>query len=855
MKAKQLRETFTEFFEAREHALIPSSSLIPHDDSLLFTNSGMVPFKSFFLGNETSPFKRATTVQKCVRAGGKHNDLDEVGRTSRHLTFFEMLGNFSFGDYFKDEAIPMAWEFFTEILGLDSERLWVTVHETDDEAADIWETIVGVSPDRIQRLDADNWWRMADTGPNGPCSEIFWDMGPEYGPSGGPANALAEDRYIEIWNLVFMQFDQQTDGTQIPLPNPSIDTGAGLERVLLVLQGVDSVWLTDEFQILLSRVKEICNIVDKDHENFISLQILADHARSTTFLTNDGVVPSNEDRGYVLRRIIRRAVRHAYLLGVNEPVMGRLAEAVVDLMGDAYPELVENSSHIKKILEREEIGFRQTLTTGMAILDGHLLQLESGDSLNGEVAFQLHDTYGFPIELTQEITAEKGITVDQKSFEAAMAEQRDRARKDFSNKEKNQNDNSHFQRILEEHGPSDFVGYEKVRIESRILFVDSNSVILDQTPFYAEAGGQVGDRGIIEGEQGKAEIIDTVYGAVGQHRHIIGSLVGEFQIGEKVVAKIDEVHRLAVQRHHTGTHLLHWALREVLGDHVKQQGSWVGAERLRFDFSHFESMTQEQIREVEDLANEEIFSGAGVAMLETGMTEAKKMGAIAFFGEKYGERVRVLKAGNNSVELCGGTHVKHLSDVGPVKIVTEGSIGSNIRRIEAVAGSASLNLLRDTESILGESADLLGVPSTNMVEALIKRLREMDELQGEINTLRAAATQGYANDLIENAVDGVIVQKISGLRRDELRDLVMNLRSKEEVKVVVLGTVTENGGVSIAAGVSDTEISDAGELLSGASKIIKGGGGKGKDFAMIGGKNAEALSNALEAIRDLLDKA
>jgi alanyl-tRNA synthetase len=855
MKAKQLRETFTEFFEARGHVSAPSSSLIPHDDSLLFTNSGMVPFKSFFLGNETSPFKRATTVQKCVRAGGKHNDLDEVGRTSRHLTFFEMLGNFSFGDYFKDEAIPMAWEFFTEVLGLDSERLWVTVHESDDEAAEIWENSVGISPDRIQRLDEDNWWRMADTGPNGPCSEIFWDMGPDYGPSGGPANTKAENRYIEIWNLVFMQFDQQTDGTQILLPNPSIDTGAGLERVLLVLQGVDSVWLTDEFQILLSRVKEICNIGGKDHDNLISLQILADHARSTTFLTNDGVVPSNEDRGYVLRRIIRRAVRHAYLLGVNEPIMGRLAEAVVDLMGDAYPELVENSAHIKKILEREEGGFRQTLTTGISILDGHLVELERGDSLNGEVAFQLHDTYGFPIELTQEITAEKGIVVDLKSFETAMTEQRDRARKDFSNKEKNQNDNSQFQRILDEHGPSDFVGYEEMRIESKVLFIDHDSIILDRTPFYAEAGGQVGDTGTIEGKNGKAEIVDTVYGAVGQHRHIIGSLVGEFQTGEKVVAKIDEAHRLAVQRHHTGTHLLHWALRQVLGDHVKQQGSWVGAERLRFDFSHFESMTQEQIRQVEDIANREIFSGADVTILETGMSEAKKMGAIAFFGEKYGEEVRVLKAGNNSIELCGGTHVNHLSDVGPVKIVTEGSIGANIRRIEAVAGSASLNLLRDTESTLGETADLLGVPSTNMVEALQKKLREMDQLQDEINDLRAAATRGYVDELARNVVDGIIVQKISGVRRDELRDLVMSLRLVEEVKVVVLGTVTENGGVSIAAGVSDTGAADAGELLSSASKIINGGGGKGKDFAMIGGKNAEALPSALNAIRDLLEKA
>ena len=854
MKAKQLRKTFIEFFEDSGHTLVPSSSLIPHDDSLLFTNSGMVPFKSYFLGNEPPPFQRATTVQKCVRAGGKHNDLEEVGRTTRHLTFFEMLGNFSFGDYFKDEAIPMAWEFFTEVLGMDKDRLWVTVHDTDDEAAEIWQNIVGVPSDRIQRLDNDNWWRMADTGPNGPCSEIFWDMGPDYGPDGGPANTEAEDRYIEIWNLVFMQYNQQEDGTQIPLPNPSIDTGAGLERLLSVLQGVDAVWETDEFQILLSSVVEICQIQSKPEENLVSLQILADHARSTTFLANDGVVPSNEDRGYVLRRIIRRAVRHAHLLGVDQPIMGRLADAVIDLMGDAYPDLEDNRSHVTKILEREETGFRQTLETGISILDKHLTELGNGQSISGEVAFQLHDTYGFPIELTQEITDERGVKVDFESFADLMAEQRERGRKSLTSKEDIQTTNTDFQKILDEHGPSDFVGYEIGEIEAQVLYNDGESIILDRTPFYAEAGGQVGDQGTIKGKNGIVHISNTVYGAIGQHRQIIDSSKGELQVGDKVLATIDETHRLAVQRHHTGTHLLHWALREVLGDHVKQQGSWVGAERLRFDFSHFEPLTQEQIERIEDLTNAEVFSDANIETIQTNMQEAKKMGAIAFFGEKYGEEVRVLKAGNNSTELCGGTHVRHLSDVGPVRIITEGSIGSNIRRIEAVAGSATVNLLRAQDSILGESAELLGVPAVNIIDALEKRLHEMQQLQSEVDELRETASRQHMTELAASAVDGVIVQRIEGVRREELRNLVMGLRVIPEIRIAVIGTITENGGVSIAAGVSETCTANAGDVLSEAAKLIKGGGGSGEKFAMIGGKDPEALQKALNSISDLLEK-
>ena len=484
MKARELRSAFTTFFEKRGHEVVPSSSLIPHDDTILFTNAGMVPFKNYFLGIENPPYKRATTVQKCVRAGGKHNDLDEVGRTSRHLTFFEMMGNFSFGDYFKEDAIPLAWEFFTKVLKLDPERLWVTVHHTDDEAAQIWEEKVGVPPDRIQRLGEDNWWRMADTGPNGPCSEIFWDKGEKYGPPGGPENPASDERYVEIWNLVFMQYDQQADGEQIPLPKPSIDTGAGLERVLSVIQNVDAVWELDEFQTLLEAAEAITGVT-KDYENstLVSLQILVDHARSSSFLISDGVIPSNEDRGYVLRRIVRRAVRHAYLLGVEKPIMSDLADAVITLMDDAYPDLAENKNLIKDALQREEEGFRRTLSAGMKILEGHLSQVNESEELSGAVAFQLHDTYGFPMELTQEIAAERKIPINIEQFNNEMTLQRERGKADSSLKGNSSNLNSQLQKAIEKLPATSFKGYSEHESISKVLYLDNDFLVLDQTPF------------------------------------------------------------------------------------------------------------------------------------------------------------------------------------------------------------------------------------------------------------------------------------------------------------------------------------------------------------------------------------
>ena len=850
MKARELRSAFTTFFEKRGHEVVPSASLIPHDDTILFTNAGMVPFKNYFLGIENPPYRRATTVQKCVRAGGKHNDLDEVGRTSRHLTFFEMMGNFSFGDYFKEEAIPLAWEFFTDVLQLDPERLWVTVHHTDEEAAQIWEQKVGVPPDRIQRLGEDNWWRMADTGPNGPCSEIFWDKGEKYGPPGGPENPASDERYIEIWNLVFMQFDQQSDGEQIPLPRPSIDTGAGLERVLSVMQNVDAVWELDEFQTLLEAAEAITGVAkDSENSTLVSLQILVDHARSSSFLISDGVIPSNEDRGYVLRRIVRRAVRHAYLLGVEKPIMSELADAVITLMDDAYPDLAENKNLIKDSLQREEEGFRRTLSAGMKILEGHLSEVNENESLSGEVAFQLHDTYGFPMELTQEIAAERKIAINLEQFNDAMALQRERGKADLSLKGNSTIADSVLQKAVEKLPATSFEGYIEHETTSKVLHLDNDFVVLDKTPFYAEAGGQVGDTGTITNENGTLVIGNTTAMPSGHYLHTIEQINGEIKTGDVVTAMIDSKRRLEIQRHHTGTHLLHWALRTVLGDHVKQQGSWVGPERLRFDFSHFASLTKEEIEQIEDLVNKEVFSGSSVEIVETTMKDAKELGALAFFGDKYGDDVRVLKAGEHSVELCGGTHVHNLSDIGPIKILSEGSIGSNIRRIEAISGLGTIGLIRSQQNLIEEASTNLGVPSSSLIEGVAKKNREIEELMLELGGLRTSVLKNSLSTLLDQAQGGIIAEQIDGVGRNDMRDLIGSLCGSEGIKAVILGVALDGGGVALAAGVPPGSKLDASELIAESTKLIKGGGGKGKEFAMAGGKDSAALDKAIHLAR------
>ena len=853
MEARDVRRKFTEFFTSRGHVAVPSASIIPHDDSLLFTNSGMVPFKPFFQGSEKPPWLRATTVQKCVRAGGKHNDLDEVGRTARHLTFFEMMGNFSFGDYFKEDAIPFAWELLTETLGLPADKLWVTVHLTDDEAEDIWADKVGVPRSRIQRLDEDNWWRMADTGPNGPCSEIFFDLGPEYGPDGGPLNPDADARFVEIWNLVFMQFDQQPDGSQVPLPKPSIDTGAGLERVLTVLQGVGSVWETDEFVRLLAKASELSGVADGvDPKSDVSLRILADHARSTTFMINDGVFPSNEDRGYVLRRIMRRAIRHAYLLGVTRPILSELVGTVVEIMGEDYPELRENEASIRHIVEHEEVRFRETISTGLTILDNELRALDDDSALPGRVAFTLHDTHGFPLELTQEIVEERGRSVDVDGFTTAMDEQRSRARADQQSKS-GDIDVSTFVALSDHHGPTEFVGRDHlVDVSASVVWVGDHGIVLNRTPFYAESGGQIGDTGDLVGPGGSITVTDTTYGVPGLILHHVDSGPNGLSVGDSVVASIDVERRAAIRRNHTGTHLLHSALRRALGDHVQQQGSWVGPDHLRFDFSHFESVTPKQIREIEDLVNADVFENPATTHVEMSMDDAKRKGAIAFFGDKYGETVRVLEAGANSIELCGGTHVHALGDIGPLKIVSESSIGSNIRRVEAVTGMATVELLRKEEAALARAAELVGVPVDDVLLGIERRVAELAAARKELAAAKRRSAVDRAPTLASEAVDGVLVARVEDLDRDSLRELAVAVRD-QGVASVALGTALESGGVALASAVSDESPLHAGEWIADAAKLVGGGGKKNPDVSVVGGRNSEQLDAALELIRHAVD--
>jgi len=849
MKANELRRVFTEFFVERGHLEIPSASLIPHDDSLLFVNSGMVPFKPFFQGEEKPPQNRAVTVQKCVRAGGKHNDLDEVGRTSRHLTFFEMMGNFSFGDYFKELAIPLAWEFFTEVLKLDPERLWVTVHLSDDEAEAIWRDTVGLPPERIQRLDEDNWWRMADTGPNGPSSEIFWDKGPAYGADGGPAHG-GEERFVEIWNLVFMQFETDEAGESRPLPKPSIDTGAGLERILSVLQGKDSVFEIDEMARLVETAERVTGYrLGHDEGSDLALRVLAEHARTMTFLISDGVFPSNEDRGYVLRRIMRRAVRFAYLLGVTDLVTPKLVDAVVEIMAEDYPELNTNHELVLSVVEREETQFRRTLATGSTILDEHLGSLQPGGELPGSVAFLLHDTYGFPVEVTAEVVAERGFTVDQAGFVVEMAAQRARAK--AARRQSSQiADLDQIQTLLDTSGQTDFVGRgELVDVPATILAVtgdagSSASVFLDRSPFYAESGGQIGDTGTITTGTGVATVTDTVYAVPGVHRQVVDMVEGELQPGQQATVTVDVERRNAIRRHHTATHLLHWALRQVLGDQVKQQGSMVGPDRLRFDFSHFDPLTPEQIARIEDMVNEQILANPAAEHPEVTRAEAEEMGAIAFFGDKYGDLVRVLRAGP-SLEFCGGIHVTALGDIGLVKIVSEGSIGSNLRRVEAVAGAAAIELLRAEQQVVDSTANLLNVPRGDVIDGVAKRVAEIKALKDELRAVKASLALGQAAELAVGAVDGIVVARVDGLGRNEMKDLAVAVRNRDGVRAAVIGGAPDGGGAALVAAVRPDGGLEAGALIADGAKAIKGGGGKGAEVAMAGGKDPSGVDEAL----------
>ena len=853
--------------------MVPSASLIPHDNTLLFTNSGMVPFKPYFVGDETPSYVRATSVQKCVRAGGKHNDLEDVGRTNRHFTFFEMLGNFSFGDYFKSEAIQWAWELVTEEFGLDPSRLWVTVHETDDEAAKIWEEVVGISPERVQRLgDKDNFWQMADTGPCGYNSEIFWDLGPEHGSVGGPA--VSEDRYVELWNLVFMQFDQRPDGTRVPLPRPCIDTGAGLERWLAVLQGVPTVWDTDSFRPLIAAAERVTGVqygTFPGTEQDVSLRILAEHGRTMTFLVADGVVPSNEERGYVLRRIIRRAVRHAFLLGAEDPVTPALVDATVDVMGDAYPDIVKQHDLIRSVVEREEERFRQTLARGIELLDGVLAR---GD-VSGLDAFFLHDTLGFPVDLTREIAEERDHIVDIAGFEARMAEQRTRAKEAHrAAGGKTDAPVEIYRELLEEIGPIEFTGRQEYETGSakvralvvggeRMAHVDPGTtvdVVLDRTPFYAESGGQVGDTGTISTVAGaQVRVLDTQYGLPGLvvHRGTIEQ--GTVAEGDEATAAIAGARRDAIRRNHTATHVLHWALREVLGTHVKQAGSMVAPERLRFDFSHHEAVTQSQLDAVEDLANREIISDAPVRHYETTKEHAESLGAIAFFGDKYGDLVRVLEAGNHSIELCGGTHVHALGFIGPVKIVSEQSIGANLRRIEAVTGEYSLARIHDEEVELRTLAHALKVSPAELPERVARLSEQVKMLHDELAAERSKQAGAEAQMLAASAVDGVVVVRRDGLSNDDLRQLATATRAALGEGIVALVGLSPDGakaGLAVALGKQLVVAgASAAEIARDAAQALGGGTAKNAELVVGGGPNVGAVDDALERLRAAVSAA
>jgi alanyl-tRNA synthetase len=853
VRADDLRRAFVRFFEERGHTVVPSAGLIPtHPTAPLFTNSGMMQFVPYFLGEQAAPYPRATSVQKCVRLSGKHNDIAELGRTRRHLTFFEMLGNFSFGDYFKEQAIPMAWELTTEVVGFDGDRLWITVHDDDDEAEAIWHESVGVPMERIQRLGAENFWEMGETGPCGPSSEIHLDCGPEWGEQGGPAHG-GGDRYVEFWNLVFPQYYRHPDRSLSDLPRKGIDTGAGLERWQMLLDGTPSVFETDVLAALVDEAQSITGRrLGADDQTDVALRILADHARTMTFLVSDGVVPSNEDRGYVLRRVIRRAVRFAHRLGVERAVTPALVAKVVDLMGDAYPELRRNAEVVTMSVEREEDRFRRTLASGSALLDEALGELDGG-ALPGDVAFKLHDTFGFPLEITAEVAAERGVDVDVEGFEAAMAEQRRQSRARPAVGTRAEGDDA-YRELLDEFGTTEFVGYAEGETDSRVLAGlprpdGTVEVFLDRTPFYAEAGGQVGDTGEIVTPTGRLEVVDATYALPGLHRHVARVVDGEVVVGQDAHAAIDQHRRDYVKRNHTGTHLLHWALREVLGDHVHQQGSLVAPDHLRFDFSHYGQPTPEELAAVEDLANAEVLANETVRTYETTRDHAEEIGAMAFFGDKYGEVVRVVEAGRNSLELCGGTHVRALGDIGPIGITGEGSIGANVRRISGTTGTGTLERLRKDGRTLAEAARALGVRPDELLDGLERTLEQVRFLRKEVEGLRRSAATSGAAELAAEAVDGVVVARRDGVTPPELKDLATAVRDQPGVRGVVLAGAPPKGGVSLIAAVRRDSGLDASVLLAEASKAVGGGAPKDPHLAQGGGRSPEHIDAALDLAR------
>jgi alanyl-tRNA synthetase len=861
MDANELRAAFTRYFVDRAHTAVPSASLIPHDPSVLFTIAGMVPFKPYFVGDEAAPWPRATSVQKCFRT----LDIEVVGTDTYHCTFFEMLGNFSFGDYFKEEAIPMAWQLLTEVFGLDGDRLWVTVHDDDDEAEEIWIDKVGFPRGRIQRMgDADNFWAMGDTGPCGPDSEIFIDKGAAYGAEGGPKFG-GEQRFVELWNLVFMQFNRDADGTRVELPRKNIDTGAGLERILPILQGHDSVFDTDLFAPIIEAAASIVGTAyGRDDRTDVALRVMADHSRAMSMLVADGVLPANEGRGYVLRRVVRRAVLAARRLGVEKSVTPTLVRAATEVLGTAWPALVENNDVILSVLEREEAGFDRTLRAGLGRLEEAFATGEK--VLGGDVAFTLHDTHGFPVELTEELARDAGVELDRAGFEEAMAAQRTRAR--AAARSAKVGDESAYRTLLESEGTTQFVGRAAAQYEvpARIVGVlsgtsadagdgDSDAagavveIFLDQTPFYAEGGGQVGDTGTIVTETGRADIYDTVYALPGLIAHK-ARVTGELVLGQDALAAIDVPRREAIRRNHTATHLLHAALRTVLGDHVRQQGSLVAPDRLRFDFSHHGAMTTEELDTVFGLANDAVLTDAPVETTETSLQEAERMGALRFFDDKYGETVRVIAAGGTSLEFCGGIHVDSLGQIGPISLVSEESIGSNKRRIFAVTGRAALDRATAREHLVRSAAGLLRTEPDELLASLDRLLARQREAEKELSKLRQQSSESVATELAKSAVEGIVVGRQNSLEADALRALAQAVHRHEGVRAVALGGSPD--GVKVALVVVTDGEPDAKNVVQALGAIVGGGGGGSPQLAVAGGKDVSRVDEALAEARRLL---
>jgi alanyl-tRNA synthetase len=864
LNADGLRSSFLDFFVAREHRLTSSASLVPeHPAAPLFTNAGMVQFLPVFFGEEPPLSPRATSAQKCLRVRGKHDDIEIVGRSSSHLTFFEMLGNFSFGDYFKEGAIQYAWEFLTETLGLEGERLWVTVHTSDDEAAQIWQELVGLPAERIQRMGEDNFWEMGATGPCGPSSEIFYDKGREHGAEGGPARG-GEERYVEIWNLVFMESNRLEDGRLTALPKRNIDTGAGLERILPIVQGTSSVFDTDVLRRLIGSAEELTrSVYGREEEDDVSLRILADHARAVTFMLADGVVPSNLERGYVLRRIIRRAIRHGQRVGAREGMMAAMAASVTEVMGGAYPELGRSLGMVSDILEREEHRFMETLSLGLGMLED--LISDGVPVIAGSDAFKLHDTYGFPVELTAEIAAERKVGLDMQGFEHAMAHQRELARNAAGGGGGDELQSQAANRLVTELaglGPTEFLGYEQLQAQSKLLRVlkaDSEDsehptleVFAERTPFYAESGGQVGDTGTIESETGTARVIDTDKPLEGIIRHRVRLESGTLLEGQGATLCVDEDRREAIRRSHTATHLLHWALRTTFGSHLQQQGSLVEPDYLRFDFNHHAQLSDEDVARIEELVIGDILSDGPVQTTESTLEAARAEGAMSFFGDKYGEIVRVVHAGDHSVELCGGTHVPALGRIGGFVVRSESSVGANLRRIEALTGKAAHEDHRRARGLLHTVAESLHVAPDSVPEAIARLQSTLSQEERQRKALAASADRELAVSLADSAVEGSVVARLDDRDQQALRTVAADLIGRVGIRAV--GLIGSPDGEAVALAVAFAEDSgDAPAVVRAVAKLVGGGGG-GKDrrLAVGGGRNVSAIDSALDALRDAL---